>query len=424
MSGQTTTNGSTDVVDDSGQTFAVEVPSGTSTPVSYLRMGVADTAAETSLPQDPAATGSAVKAISATTTTSPFSAGELVYTAGTTQIVAPYGYIRVGTPTTYESWLPTSTTPPDAGKVPVFAPSAASPSDFFSANGTLIYSNDTLQLFAPTISQTTSEFSHWSSDTLSVVGDSDGVISATRIWGSSSWPWSATFQRADAMNSTLGTTTNLITGNAITQWLGNDASTGTGGLLWSNYGLTQNLFGGQIVNIINTAIDVQGFGEVKVVQDYELEAAASIELVVSPPAGVVGTSAGAVVEKIAMIVGVVSALAEDVANGLAGINTEVQSAKHPTSDAQMRATMEAAFIEIAAASGAVLVTQAVAATAGVLAKSAAEAAAAAAVAGIKITPAGILLQTGPTKVWIDMGGIYNSTAGIINNIALANQNLS
>ncbi len=429
MSGQT---GTDDIVENDATAFVVAVPSTDNTEfTNLLRLGHANPADEGKLAQDPAAkTPTLISAWSATA--SPFSDGELAYSTGTTQLVAPYGYIRIGTATTYEGWLPDDAATA-TGKA--IAPPAGTPPTTFDADSVLIYSSNTVQLFAPTISQTTNELSSWSSDNLSVIADSSNVISATRSWGSGDWPASATYQRVDAMNSTLGTTTNLVTGNAMTQWVGNDASTGLGGLLWSNYGHTQNVFGGWIVNMINSAIDVQGFNEVKILTDYQVDALAAIRLLVTEGSEISGLTSSTIA-KVGWITAAVSALA------LAGLNLTSSvsvdrtgaAATQPTTDAAsgsvtpssntslnsaMRTAMETSFVEVTAASALILLTQAMAIAAGVAANFEGAAAQASAGAGLEITPLGILMQAGPTKMLIDATGIA-ATAPVVQQVIVQN----
>ncbi|MEJ0020552.1 MAG: hypothetical protein WDN25_29185 [Acetobacteraceae bacterium] len=309
-------------------------------------------------------------------------------------------YLRLGNPdTTYEGTLKDF--------------SSSTGGNLGTSAGALIYSTEQVQLAAPTINQVASVFSGWSGDNLSVVGDSSAVVSATRTWGSSDWPATATFQRADSFNTTLGTVTNLITGNSVTQWLGNDASTGTGGLLWSNYGTTQNVFGGQIVNMINGAIDVQGFGEVKIVPEYSIVAPTAISFAVTPAAGV--ATWATVIEKVAVWGGLISALAQDGLNATSSIATDVAGKQHSQNQSDMQDAMAAAAKEIAAATGAVLVLQAMAIAAGAAAALTAKVDAATALGQVTISDVGVRIKGLASEILVDDAGV--TVRGPLQNFA-------
>ncbi|MGE0418327.1 MAG: hypothetical protein AB7O80_16110, partial [Acetobacteraceae bacterium] len=84
---------------------------------------------------------------------------------------------------------------------------------------------------------------------------------------------------------TAGYSANFILGGAMTVWTGNDASTGLGGLLWSNVGLTQNIFDGQVVNINGSDFNVQGIGAVSLGQSASLLATRRVEIAANTMAG-------------------------------------------------------------------------------------------------------------------------------------------
>src|SRR5262249_18371360 len=147
-------------------------------------------------------------------------------TTGTMQLVAPWSYIRLGTATTYESWLPTI--PSSSSDVPTaFGPdNIGGNAGSTYPNGLFLYSNNAINLAAPTISQTAAEYSTFSGDSLSVVHDGKVAISST--YTTPYYPFTSTYQILTAMNVTVGAVSNMITGNSLTYWLGNDASTGVG----------------------------------------------------------------------------------------------------------------------------------------------------------------------------------------------------
>ena len=408
MSGSTP-SGNDDIIEGDATAFVVGVPkTGQSEFVDYLRLGQASGYDEGFLQEDPAASGASPTLISKQGTTSPFSDGQLAYTTGTMQLVAPYSYIRLGTATTYETWLPPSTSSPDGTVQPDNGGS-------FPSKGVVIYSNDTLQTFAPSINQTTSEFSQWQDDSLSVVMNGSDVMAANRTLGSSGW--SASFQRAAQLNTVLGSITTAITGQNITQWLGNDASTGLGSLLWSNYGSTQNVFGGQVVNLINSSVDVQGWGETKVGSDITTVATGSIILAANPVAAAVGVSATAVSNRISMAVGIIATAVEVAMDIISDVTVTEMGKVNGQNSADMRTATDVAFGAIGAASVAVLVIQAMAIITGVVASVTGSVAGKTPLAGIILSEYGTQIQCGTSVIYMSSaGGIYTSSPTQLNNV--------
>jgi hypothetical protein len=265
----------------------------------------------------------------------------------------------------------------------------------FSA-GILLYTTGVYELVAPT-------FTSWSGDSLSVIRNGGEVVSASYTLPSQ--PFTTTFQMAAQLNATIGNVSNFVTGNELNYWLGNSASTGLGGLLWSNVGLTQNVFGGQIVNVINSAIDVQGIGEAKLQTGFELVASGDIDLLISPAANASASALMGKYQKWAAIVGAAVPLAGTAIND---VQTSVAGALTSNSE-KMRDVMIASFSELSAMTAAVVVLQAAVALAGLKAKAAAAAAIGASAASIEMSSAGITLTVGASRMVLTDSGAYFDT---------------
>ncbi|MEJ0014967.1 MAG: hypothetical protein WDN25_00080 [Acetobacteraceae bacterium] len=395
-----------DIIQGDGAAFIVGVPDTAQTQfVSYLRLGHASTD-ETDLQEDPAATGTSPTLISNAGTASPFANGALDYTTGTMQLVAPYGYVRVGTASAYEAWLPAiPSTAPDTPTA--FAPANAGPS---YPEGVLLYSNSAINLAAPAISQTTSEYSRFSGDSLSVVHDGKVAVSST--YTTPAFPFTSTYQILNEMNVTVGAVSNMITGNNLTYWQGNDASTGVGSLLWSNFGTTQNVFGGQIVNIINSSIDVQGLGESKLQEAYGLDVTTSIDLLVSPVVVSSQASTALLASQFRANLVVVASIVEAAGVLLTTMQTGITSDVVKNSKA-MRDLMIAQYAELSTVTAVVVVMQALAVLAGLKSQVAAEAAKAGATAKISMIDGQLTLSAGGTALILSPLGMRVNTAGAI-----------
>lgn len=274
--------------------------------------------------------------------------------------------------------------------------------------GALIYSTEQVSLVGPTITQTASIVSDWSSDKLSIVGNDGKFSSATWLAGSQTWPATTTFQRADDFNTMLGSTTNVITGNSITQYVGNTASAGLGSTMRSNNGHTQNIFSGQVVNITNKSIAVQGSGQISVVPDYKIVSSNSVTLAVSPAAGIAPWAS--LLGKIAVWGGAVSAACQGGLNLADSIVTEVVGAATKSDVEDVKDAMKASLAEVATITSGVLILQAMAAAAGIAAGITGRANAAAAPSRIEITQAGVFIRAGITQMAISSAAIETSTA--------------
>ncbi len=149
--------------------------------------------------------------------------------------------------------------------------------------GILAYSADQYTIYSPTIrivGQVTA--SSWASENYNVtVSGGEVVAYSYSAWSGATMSW----QHGSNYSITSGNEVGFILGNAMTVWAGNDASTGFGGLLWSNVGVTQNLFHGQVVNINGPDLSVQGMGSTSLTRYATTVATGSIALTVNMTAG-------------------------------------------------------------------------------------------------------------------------------------------
>jgi hypothetical protein len=413
MSG-TTPSGDNDIIEGDEHAFIVGVPNSSQSEfTNYLRLGQASPTDEGFLQVDPSASGASPTLISSTgtaivnsgTTISPFSSGELAYSTGTTQLVAPYSYIRMGAAATYEQWLPAIPSQPPSDTPTAFGPANASSSATYPT-GVLIYSNQNVNLASPVISQSASEYTSFTGDNLSVVHDGKIAVSAT--YTTPGFPFTSTYQLLAAMNVTVGPVSNFLTPTALTYWLGNDASTGLGSLLWSNFGTTQNVFGGQIVNIINSSIDVQGLGESKLQDSYGLDVTTTLDLVVSPLVAGSEASTALLSAKYRTYLAMVAAAVQ--AAGVLGNVLETGITADVVSNASaMRKLMITGFAELSAMTAAVIIMQSLAVLAGLKSQAAAAAAKDGATAKISMMNGQITLTAGGTLLALSPFGFRVST---------------
>ena len=274
--------------------------------------------------------------------------------------------------------------------------------------GALIYSTEQVNLVAPTITQTANIVSDWSSDKLSIVGKDGKFSSATWLAGSQTWPATTTFQRADDFNTTLGSITNVITGNTINQVTGNIANSSVGASLRANMGLTQNVFSGQLVDIVNQTISVRGLGQRSIVPIHQVVASESLTLAVSPLAA--NPWWLSLLGKFAVWGGAVSAACQGGLNLTDSIATEIVGAATKSDVEDVKDAMKASLAEVAAITSGVLVMQAMVIAAGAATIIAAKADEVAAPFGIQITEGEVKIWAGPSSFVITPIGI-TSTAG-------------
>lgn len=263
MSGQgsdTTPSGGNDT--QQGASFAAMVPfSGTSigataTYSDLTRLGAIDPTDEPVLNADPADATS--KTFAQDGSASPFAAGGLFYTLDTLQLVGPDSYLRVGTPSHYEWWLTNDPTKPQPPAKPGTNASMMDLDPPLGGEGVALHSSNQISFFAPTINQS-------SNTSLNVTWASSSRIGilAGQVQDAAGTLTNATYQVVDDLTTTVGNVLNTVAGQSATVWTGADASTGLGSLLWSNFGATQNVFGGMVTNMTNGAVEVQGWGETK-----------------------------------------------------------------------------------------------------------------------------------------------------------------
>lgn len=144
-------------------------------------------------------------------------------------------------------------------------------------DGISLFTTGSYTLSAPSVNS-------WSSDSLTAVVNGNDLYTASYTTGPNNGmrPATVTYQNVDQMTNTAAASTNFLNGDALTYWNGNDQSLGIGGLLWANYGLTTNLFGGCILNLTNSSAELQGFGSYKVEQTAGITASDSINFSVTP----------------------------------------------------------------------------------------------------------------------------------------------
>lgn len=292
-------------------------------------------------------------------------------------------YLRLGAPdSSAESNLSTT---PAAGNV-------TSANGFDS--GMLLYTQGEYQLATP-VSTT------WSGDSLSAVLDGNTLVGASYTAANMRVTYNYSNVRA-LFNTTVGSVSNVTIGNQLAYWLGNSASTGVGGLLWSNYGLTQNVFAGQIVNVINQNIDVQGLGEAKVQKDYEVLTTTGIDLLVAPAAGItVATAIGPITAILAGLGAVGAAISASLSAAKTGLSGDLTT--DPTT---LRDNLQTSTQELAALTGIVVALQAVVSIGGIIASSAAKGAKATAVSQISLSAAGVMLTAGTNRMLISPTGLF------------------
>ncbi|MDE2515737.1 MAG: hypothetical protein KGL12_06915 [Rhodospirillales bacterium] len=291
--------------------------------------------------------------------------------------------MRLGQPdTNAENTLSTSPTPGDATSSGNFNP------------GVLLYTQGQYQQVAPVVTS-------WSGDSLSAVKDGNTLVNASYTAPSAQFTYN--FGIEAVFNTTIGNVSNFVTGNQLAYWVGNSASTGLGGLLWSNVGLTQNVFAGQIVNLINKNIDIQGVGEAKVQRDFEVLTGQTIDLLVNPAATVSAAAiAGAIRTGLVSLsaIGVAAlAIASEMQTGISG---------DLTSDPEtLRKNFKDSAKELVGATAAVFLLQAVVASAGRAVQAVAQSAKAAAAAKLSMGEIGVTIQAGPNSaLMITADGVY------------------
>jgi len=411
----------------SGASFSAMVP-GPGTPPSpaysdLVRLGAVDATDEPLLPVDPAKpTGTTFGDDSIP---SPFSAGGLNYSIDTLQFVAPDAYLRVGEPGGYEPWLTTNADAPAAPTKPA-AGASATP---FGGNGIVLHSTDQISAFAPSITNTaatitnnTDSMTTYSGETFSVVYTGDhsiGVLSA-QTKGAAGVLTNANYSVVNNLASVVGNSTTTVGGSMATVWAGADASTGIGSLLWSNFGVTGNLFGGSIVNIINGAVDLQGWGETKL-SDFDVLAPETVSLAIAPIGG--AATLASTVLKLAQRL----ALAGGIVNGAlvafmeAGIGAAADVIGKD--EAKLKDDLDAFQDTMMVITALTAALQVACVAAGIALNVQKKLANALPAASIRLTNGSIVLSAGGTSVTIDGTG-FNVNAGNPADTVLATTNMT
>lgn len=225
------------------------------------------------------------------------------------------------------------------------------------------------------------------------------VYGADNLLSSASWQGpnvaSVSYQAALAFNLNVANTANMLVGNSLTYWLGNDASTGTGSLLWSNFGHTQNIFGGQVVNLTNNMFEVQGYGGGAYTSSTNVAVSNTVDIGQAPNAIAMTGTARALVKSMGTIAKVASMIAADLTLGeVIAVGTALN---YTSSEKAIKGTMIATMAEIAAVETCVLVMQAMTISAGLIASSATDAPK---LTALSITPGTLQLTAmGSRAVW-------------------------
>ncbi|MBS0558688.1 MAG: hypothetical protein JSR21_01405 [Proteobacteria bacterium] len=244
-------------------------------------------------------------------------------------------------------------------------------------SGVLLYTQGHYQTVAPAVTT-------WSGDTLSAVRSGNYLVSASYV--TPDLPYAVNYSSQLVYSTTFGNVSNFVTGNQLAYWLGNSASTGVGGLLWSNVGLTQNVFAGQIVNVISDSIDVQGWREAKGQVVADTIASTSVGLAVSPATGVtVEAIAGSVKLKLGRANAIVAAILAAGSQAAIGITGDI------TADPDaLRIALQVSGGALGVASTAVLLLQAVVASSGLAVKAALDSG---------LATDGLLIGNGQVELW-------------------------
>ncbi len=251
-------------------------------------------------------------------------------------------------------------------------------SDPLQNAGVLVYSADQYTVYSPSIVMVGSQSSSsWSDENLTVTTSGNSVQAYTY---SGPAGMNATYSRANSLGMTLGYSATFVVGSLMTVWAGNDASTGVGGLLWSNFGLTQNIFDGQVVNINGATISVQGIGETSLTTNASIVATTSITLTVNPltagatSALTVATTLGQAARFAGDAVVALGGAAVDAAIGISTDELDATKTKISTS-------VDDSYDSALAISAAIIAIQAIASLSGIVMSAAATGLAAATTSG-------------------------------------------
>ncbi|HTJ01903.1 MAG TPA: hypothetical protein VL492_03860 [Methylovirgula sp.] len=282
--------------------------------------------------------------------------------------------------------------------------------------GISLFTTGSYTISAPSINS-------WSSDSLTAVINGNDLYTASYTTSPRNGmrPATVTFQNVDQMTNTAAASTNFLNGDALTYWNGNDQSLGIGGLLWANYGLTTNLFGGFIVNLTNTSAELQGFGSYKVEQSAGISAAEEIVFAVSPLAGGFDDNI-----RMITILSVVMATLTALTTAMnAAMTAEMKLSGHD--EASLKKMMQVLYLEQITATSLVTVVQAMSILVAIKIKLI-QAAAGASLASITMNDTGVIIDSplritlscGPSRILVSPFGIdMVGPTGIAGRLAVS-----
>jgi hypothetical protein len=233
-------------------------------------------------------------------------------------------------------------------------------SDPLQDKGMLAYSADQYTVYSPQVRMVgRTSSSSWSNQNMTVTTSGDKVTAYTY---SGPLGIKASYQNQNTIAMTFGYNCNFVLGSSISASTINNASTGMGGRLSSNFGLTQNLYDGQTVTINGSAMAVQGIGATSVNESSSTLAASSITLAVNPAASTTTMTA-------ARLLGQITRFAGDgvVGLGATSINvaTTVSTAALRDGESAISDAVKGSYDAALAVSAAIVAIQAIASLAGI-----------------------------------------------------------
>jgi hypothetical protein len=324
-----------------------------------------------------------------------------IYVPNTKSSPPSYNYFRLGaTDADIEKGLPSDPDKPSGQ-------SAAAAGDKLPDPGIALYTTGSYTLTAPSMNS-------WTADSLNAVTDGSTLFTASYTTGTSYGlrPATVTFQNVDQFTNTAAASTNFLNGDALTFWNGNDQSIGLGGLLWSNYGFTTNLFGAWILNLTNSSAEVQGFGSIKLEETSSVAASKAIDFAVTPlpPNGALGYG-----YRTLQVAAALSAVLTLATSGMtAAMTIELERADRDA--ASLKAAMQKLYFEQIGSLGVVAIVQALSILVAIMLK-VQQGQKQAAVASFNMNNNGINLRFGATTLSLTNAGIELSQGNRMVKIA-------
>ena len=287
---------------------------------------------------------------------------------------------------------------------------AATPNktDPLGEQGIVLYSYDNLTLFGPNSTYLSSKRKDISEETLTATVK-NGLVSNASY---SSHGLISTYASAAQMAINASEMVTFNGGNALTVAAGNPAATGIGGLLKSNYGATQNIYGGQIVNMTSSdwtgwsgitgfVMSVQGWGQATLLNEYALAAATSIRFVVDPlVVGAEGSRTGKLADwlkRASILVNFIASTVAGIEAMAIGVTLDTLEAATTDNHDKIKDTMIAAAAASASVSGVIVACQIAAIAAGAAARLAAGSSRGGTVPSFEMTNALITLAANATN---------------------------